>query len=228
MSPKECRLQDDIPRIHNDLIDKLIHPRITHDKPPLAPGPLAPAILHSPPHRLLLLPLPFHVHRRQHHGMRHRALARHQPLRLRQPQPHIEAQLIIDQRRVHDAGLRAGKLAHVAAEEDGDVGAQRGDAGALHGGHVDVDIAHAAHADNVTQAADAEQLAIVIPRVVDEAEELMHVGAGVCVDGRGAGELLCKIEGRGGEAVEFVFLVVVLPGHFLPGAGRGTQHDGQD
>lgn len=113
------------PGTNNNLINPLIEPPLTHDKPALRPRLLPPTILHPPPHAF-----PIHdMHARQHHSVRHGALAGAQACRLVEAEADVEAELVVDQVRVHDAGGGGGELADVAAEEDGLVGAQGGDAG---------------------------------------------------------------------------------------------------
>ena len=158
--------------------------------------------------------------------MRHRAFPCHKPLRFAQAKTDVKAQLIINEIGVHNSRGGIGKLADVAPEEDRDLAAQHGDAGGFDSVHVDVDVADAAHAVHIPEAADAKELAVAVSRIVDETEELVDVCTDVCLDGRLTRELGGEFEGGGMDAAKFAVFVVVFPCHFLVGVWRGAQHEG--
>ena len=217
-------VRDSIPRIHHRLETPLVHPPITHHKPALLARLLAPTILHPPPDTLPL----DHMHCRQHHRVRHGALPGHQPLLLAHAELDVEAELVVDQRAVHDARVGVAGLADVAAEEDGQVGGQHGDAGALDGRHVDVHVRDAAPTDDVTEPADRQEAHVLVPGVVDQAEQLVHVRAHVCGNAFRRGELGGKFHWCGGHGVELVVLVAEVPGEFFVGVGWRPKHEGLD
>lgn len=185
----------------------------------------APAVLHPPPHRRARLLV--YVHRREHHRMRHSALARPQTRGLvHAEQADIEAQLVVDERHVHYALHAVAELADVAPEEDGQARAQHGHARVLERRHVDVDVGDAAAADDVAQPVDGEQRQGRVARVVDERDQARDGGRGQPeVGGPDVGG---EGEGRGAHLARAAGLVGELPREGLGRSRRGPEGEGQD
>lgn len=160
-------------RVHNHLIAVLAHPIVAHHQVPLLARRVAPRVFNAPLDGLAV----DDVDRAEDHGVGHEALARQQALRLVHAEGDVEAELVVDEVGVEDALLRVGVLADVAAEEDGALGFEHGDAGGFHGlgggggwlamglfarergeggtyVHVDVDVAYGPPADDVAESRD--------------------------------------------------------------------------
>lgn len=200
-------------------------PGITHHKPSILAGFLAPAVLHAPPHRLARLVVD--VHRSEHHGVRHGALARAQARGLvHAQQADVEAELVVDECDVHDARDAVAELAHVAAEEHGQARAEHSHAGRLERRHIHVDVGDSSAADDVAEAVDGEEREGRVSRVVDERHQARHGGRGKSQLGRpdvgGEGEW------RGADLSRAARLVGELPCEGLGRGRRWSEGEGED
>lgn len=141
-------------------------------------------------------------------------------------QADVEAQLVVDERNVHDALGAVAEFADIAPEEDGQAGTQHGDAGVLEGRHVDVDVGDAAAADDVAQAVDGEQGQGRVAGVVDEGDEARDGGRGEVA--RRRPDVGGEGEGRGADLAGAAGAVGELPGEGLGGVRRRAQGEGED
>ena len=167
------------------------------------------------------------MHAGEDHRVRHLALARVQPLALGHVHLDAEAELDVVQVQVHDPAARLGRLADVAAEEDGDAVHEHGDADALHRAHRHVHVPHRPALVHVAKAFDAELLPVAVARVVHEAEERVVVGAVARLDGYRRRQLLRESDGRMLHRSELAVLVVEGPGEDLVRARRWAEHKHQ-
>ena len=174
--------------IHNSLVSELIHPFIAHHKPSFSTHCFAPAVLDSPSHRLLV----DQMHRCQHHCVSHGRFPGLKALCFAHSQANVEAELVVDQVGIHNAPSAVGEFADIAAKEDRDPCTEHGDtalrrklalskpcrppqAYIFHCGHIDVYIANGAETDNIAKPAYAEELFVLVPWVIDKAEEFIDV-----------------------------------------------------
>ena len=110
--------------------------------------------------------------------MGHGTLASHQSLRFGHSELDVEAELVIDERGVHDAGLAVGVLAYVGAEEDWEAFLEHFDAGLFEDVHGYVDVGDSSSAYDVAEAGDGEQGVVFVAGVVDEGEHVVDGGIG--------------------------------------------------
>jgi hypothetical protein len=197
----------------HSLVAELVHPLVAHDKVTPHARRIRPRVLHAPAHRLIVL---VKVHGSKDHGVCHLALTGEQTLSFAQAELNVEAQLVVDEVRIHDTFAGVGLLAYIGAEEDGRAFAQHGDAGFFQHGGVDVDVRDWAGVPDVAQVGDGEEAVVGVAWVVGQGDELCDFGGG--------GEF----EGREGDGLELVGAVVEFPGEFLVGGWWWAEAEGDD
>lgn len=156
------------------------------------------------------------MHRREHHGVRHGALARPQSRGLvHSKQADVEAELVVDELQVHHSRHPVAELAHVAAKEHRYPRLEHTYARVFEGLHLDVDVRDPAATYDVAQSIHRQQAQGRVARVMHKGYQTRDHRAGHPEVGRP--NIVGEGERVGLDLLGLAVLVQELPREFLRG-----------